>query len=60
MGKLRIPKRMVRKREMVRGFVCPSPVSDYLFFRYGKNWETPKKGKSGWGSDVGEALVRIK
>lgn len=55
-GILTIPSRMVDKLEVVHGFPCPSPVEEYLEFRYGENWKTPKKKKGSWANDAGKAL----
>jgi hypothetical protein len=34
----------------------PAEVEQYLLFRYGVDWETPKKSKANWTDDVGDAL----
>lgn len=61
LGMLRIPKKMVKNKELFKkgdySFMIPSPVTDYLTFRYG-TWMIPKTNKGSWVKDVGEAFKR--
>lgn len=57
MGILRLPKRFIRIKEYCRGFKCPSPINDYLVYRYGKDWMIPTGKKLNWTETSGEALI---
>lgn len=57
-GVLLIPITMLDNLETVKGFPIPGPAEDYLVFRYGPNWKTPKTEKTGWINDAGEALKK--
>ena len=56
-GTLRVPKKYIENMEEVRGFVVPTPVKEYLKYRYGSDWATPINNKKGWDY-AGEALER--
>lgn len=61
LGVLSIPKDMITNKSLFQfkefKFVTPSPVEDYLKYRYG-DWKTPRHSKVSWGNDVGEALSK--
>jgi len=55
-GVLKIPKRMVDTKEIIGDYIFPSDIEEYLKFRYGKDWRTPKTSKGDWEKEMGEAL----
>jgi len=50
-GTLVMPLRYINKLELIRGYLVPSPVKDYLTFRYG-DWETPIKKDRSWDTYI--------
>jgi hypothetical protein len=41
---------------LLDGVEVPSDVEQYLVFRYGSDWKTPKEHKTEWTADAGDAL----
>ena len=57
-GTLQLPIHFINDKKLVKGYKCPSPVEDYLVYRYGSTWKTPIKKTTGWQDTAGEALRR--
>jgi len=55
-GILKLPKRFIESKELVKGYICPSPVKKYLVYRYGEDWMIPTGEKTKWSKTTGEAL----
>ena len=46
-----IPKELVKNLAFCKSLYVPYPTSDYLEFRYGNDWATPKESKNDWSED---------
>ena len=56
-GTFAIPDRFLHKLEDVQGWPAPSPIDDYLAWRYGPDWRTPTGQKRPW-QDEAPCLIR--
>lgn len=55
-GIIAMPAHFITKREPVafhgKQYLAPQPVEEYLTWRYGTDWKTPKKQKDHWVDDA--------
>lgn len=55
-GVMRKPERFVNNLEIIEynnvKYPAPAPIEEYLKYRFGEDWKTPKKGKDSWFKDA--------
>ena len=56
-GLMEKPARFLKRRRRIQGWWAPSPIVDYLVWRYGPNWHVPTGVKRPWTADAA-CLIR--